>query len=213
MWTKMQFVAVSKVVGWSVWKLGGIAFREGGIVHARCGDAMETGTGLLGKKILLVDDDPSVRESLRLMLCFDHHTVTEAATGQEALRLFGMDHYDLVITDYLLPGMLGDELVRQIKRLAPTQPVCIVTAYLEKFANGAEPADVVLGKPLSLEELRRVVGLLIRRVIRPGFSAVEAVNEFRHGELRKRVDGPATSMKAGRGTRQHTSFRRWGIND
>jgi len=185
----------------------------GGIVTAYCGDAMEPVTEVLGKNILLVDDDPSVRESLKLMLCFDHHTVTEAADGQEALRLFSGGRYDLVITDYLLPGMRGDELVRQIKRLVPTQPVYIVTAYLEKFANGAEPADAVLGKPLSLEELRRVVGLPVRRITRTGLSTAGDAVESARAKSDGWVNGPGTVTGHDRVVRQRRSYRRWGIND
>ena len=110
-----------------------------------------------GKNILVVDDDPAVRESLKLLLSIDRHTVTEAANGHEALLLFTGARYDLVITDYLMPEMLGDELARNIRNIAPAQPILMVTAYLEKLVHAGKPADAVLGKPLSIDDLRRAM--------------------------------------------------------
>jgi len=109
------------------------------------------------QKVLLVEDDPAVRQSIKLLLSIDRHKVTEAANGLEALHLFTGSHYDLVITDYLMPGMLGDELARNIKNLSPTQPVLMVTAYLEKLVDAGRPADAVLAKPLSVDDLRRAM--------------------------------------------------------
>jgi CheY-like chemotaxis protein len=111
----------------------------------------------LRKNILLVDDDPAARESIRLLLNIDRHTVTEAANGQEALQLFMGSAYDLVITDYLMPGMLGDELADCIRNIAPGQPILMVTAYLEKLIAAGKSADEMLGKPFSVDELRRAI--------------------------------------------------------
>ena len=107
--------------------------------------------------ILLVEDDPAVRQSIKLLLSIDRHEVTEAANGHEALQLFTGSRYDLVITDYLMPGMLGDELAQNIKAIAPAQPILMVTAYLEKLVDAGKPADAVLGKPLSIDNLRRAM--------------------------------------------------------
>lgn len=110
-----------------------------------------------GKNILLVDDDPSARNSLRLLLSIDRHRVTEATSGREALHLFTGGSYDLVIMDYFMPDMLGDELAKNIKYLAPSQPLVLVTAYEEKLVDVRQTANAVLGKPLSLDELRRAI--------------------------------------------------------
>lgn len=109
------------------------------------------------KKILLVDDDPAARMSIKLLLSIDRHMVTEAASGHEALQLFTGARYDLVITDYLMPGMLGDELVENIRHLAPRQPILMVTAYLEKLVAAGKSPDTMLGKPLSVDDLRRAI--------------------------------------------------------
>ena len=109
------------------------------------------------KYILVVDDDPATRESLRLLLNIDRHIVTEAGSGAEALQLFQSRPYDLVITDYLMPGMLGDELAKSIRNIAPQQPILMVTAYVEKLVSAGQPADRMLGKPWDVADLRRAV--------------------------------------------------------
>jgi two-component system cell cycle sensor histidine kinase/response regulator CckA len=119
--------------------------------------AMKTVATVPPKRILLVEDDPGARASIKLLLSIDRHTVTEAANGYEALQLFTGSTYDLVITDYLMPRMLGDELVRNIKNIAPAQPILMVTAYLEKLVAAGKPADTLLGKPLSVDDLRRAM--------------------------------------------------------
>lgn len=111
------------------------------------------------RRILLVEDDQRVRESIKLLLSIDQHTVTEAANGHEALQLFTGSSYDLVMTDYLMPEMLGDELAQRIKNVAPAQPILMVTAYVDKLANGGKPADALLGKPFGVEALRRAIAM------------------------------------------------------
>ncbi len=109
------------------------------------------------KRILLVEDDPAVRQSIKLLLGLDRHAVTEAANGPEALRFFSGADYDLVITDYLMPEMLGDELARSLKQLVPTQPVLMLTAYVERLGDAGKPADLIMPKPFSLEGLRQAI--------------------------------------------------------
>ncbi len=114
-----------------------------------------------GKRILLVEDDPSARESLNLLLRIDRHSVVEATNGREALERFTQEHFDLVIVDYLMPEMQGNELAIQIKRMAPSQPVLMVTAYVEKLVDSGLPVDAVLGKPFAVEDLRQAIGKLV----------------------------------------------------
>ena len=122
---------------------------------------MSTGVSAPRLNILLVDDDADVRKSMKLLLSIDRHTVTEAASGQEALMLFTGSRYDVVIMDYHMPEMLGDELAANIKNLAPAQPIIMATAYVEKLVNGGQLADAVLGKPVSVEDLRQAMAKLI----------------------------------------------------
>ena len=119
---------------------------------------MNGATGVSGKTILLVEDDQAVRESIKMLLAIDRHAVSEAAGGHEALQLFANSKFDLVITDYLMPEMRGDELARNLKNLAPAQPILMVTAYMDKLAQAGKPADVILPKPFNLEALRQALG-------------------------------------------------------
>lgn len=116
---------------------------------------------VLGKRILLVDDDTGARESIKLLLNIDRHNVVEAKNGQEALELFHQSILDLVIIDYFMPLMEGCELAAQIKLSAPYLPVLMVTAYMEKLVDMNNPVDAVLPKPFGIGELRQTIAKLL----------------------------------------------------
>src|SRR5205809_7329531 len=81
------------------------------------------------RRILVVDDEPFVCEAVKMMLAFDGHAVETACSGKEALALFENGKFDVVITDFAMPTMKGDELAAAIKARSPTQPVVMITAY------------------------------------------------------------------------------------
>jgi len=114
-----------------------------------------------GKRILLVEDDPSARQSIKLLLSIDRHTVTETGNGAEALELFAKARFDLVILDYSMPQMLGGDLAAGIKYIAPSQPILMITAYEEKLVACDAPVDSILGKPFGVEQLRRAIAKLL----------------------------------------------------
>ena len=116
---------------------------------------------LLRKRILLVDDQRSVRDAINLLPGLDEHTVVGAANGVEALSLFKPDHFDLGITDFEMPQMKGNELAMRIKQVSPLQPILMITAYAERLDNADNPVDAVLSKPFQLEDLRRTVAELL----------------------------------------------------
>ncbi|MDD5139997.1 MAG: response regulator [Verrucomicrobiales bacterium] len=116
------------------------------------------------KKILVVDDEPMVCEAIGMLLKFDGHEVVAASHGQEALALFERDRFDLVITDYHMPGMRGDELTLALKALLPGQPVIMITAYAEMLKTSAVPlmgVDQLINKPFQLQELRDAIQKLL----------------------------------------------------
>jgi len=115
----------------------------------------------VGKRILLVDDDPSARQSIKLLLNIDRHSVTEAQDGIEALELLAKEAFDVVIVDYAMPKMLGGDLAAIIKRAKPSQPILMITAYLEKLVASDTPVDALLGKPFGIEDLRRAIAKLL----------------------------------------------------
>ena len=119
------------------------------------------GSELRQKRILLVEDQPAVRGSIALLLSLDEHTVAEAADGVEGFALFRPGGFDLVITDFDMPRMNGDELARKIKQVCPAQPVLMITAYAERLGGSDNPVDAILSKPFQLDELRgAMAGLL-----------------------------------------------------
>ena len=119
---------------------------------------------VLGRRILLVDDLPEVREIFKLMLGIDEHVVVEAANGREALEKFSPGHFDLVITDYAMPVMRGDELATNIKRMAPSQPVLMITGSAQDATGFEASADAVLHKPINLKDLRQAISQLLSPV-------------------------------------------------
>ena len=110
--------------------------------------------------ILVVVDDPFVRETVEMLLRFDGHIVAEANSGSEALALFEPGKFDLVFTDYFMPAMKGDELAMAIKLRSPNQAVVMLTAYPEKLQSPEHRltgVDILIGKPFELESLREAI--------------------------------------------------------
>ena len=95
-----------------------------------------------------------------MMLDFDGHEVETASNGKEALALFEKGKYDIVITDFAMPEMKGDELAAAIKARAPEQPVVMITAYAEMIqssGNTMKGVDFMISKPFLLENLREAI--------------------------------------------------------
>ncbi len=109
------------------------------------------------KRILLVDDQEDVRETIKLLLSLDEHIVTEATNGKEALDLYAPGLFDLVITDFAMPVMKGDAMANTIKRISPSQPILMITGSAEKFGGVEASVDCLMNKPFGFEDLRRAV--------------------------------------------------------
>jgi len=108
----------------------------------------------------VVDDEPFVCDAVKMMLAFDGHQVETANSGQEALTLFDKQKFDIVITDFAMPVMKGDELAASIKARAPDQPVLMITAYAEMLQASGNPltgVDFMISKPFLLENLREAI--------------------------------------------------------
>ena len=112
------------------------------------------------RRILVVDDEPFVCDAVKMMLNFDGHTVETANSGKEALAMFDASQFDVVITDFAMPNMKGDELAAAIKERAPEQPIVMITAYAEMLQSSGNPlkgVDCVISKPFLLENLREAI--------------------------------------------------------
>lgn len=119
-------------------------------------------------RVLLIEDDPGVREALRLGLELEGHTVLEAANGAEGLRRLA-ENPELVVLDVLLPGGDGFGVLREIRRQSAV-PVLMLTALDEvewRVKGLREGADDYLVKPYALSELLARIEALLRRSKRP----------------------------------------------
>src|SRR5712671_2621432 len=85
------------------------------------------------RHILVVDDEPLICETVRMILQLDGHVVDSASSGAQALTLFQPGKFDVVITDFFMPSMTGDKLAAAIKIQSPGQRVMMLTAYPEKL--------------------------------------------------------------------------------
>jgi CheY-like chemotaxis protein len=118
------------------------------------------------KKILVVDDEPFVCDAVKMMLAFDGHDVHTANSGKEALDLFDKAKFDLVITDFAMPVMKGDELAAAIKTRAAGQPVIMITAYAEMLQSSGNPlvgVDCMISKPFLLDDLRAAIAKVLSK--------------------------------------------------
>lgn len=121
-------------------------------------------------RILVADDDPAVRESLRRSLSFNGYQVTLASDGTEALTAAADPAPDLVLLDVNMPGVDGLEVCRRIRASGSDVPVLILTARVEvgdRVLGLDAGADDYLPKPFALEELLARIRALLRRVRPP----------------------------------------------
>ncbi len=111
-------------------------------------------------RILVVDDERSMREFLEIMLQKDGYAVHCAADGVEALNVLKKHTFDLVITDIRMKPIDGLEVLRQTKALSPNTVVIIISAYASTetaVAAMKEGAYDYLPKPFKIDEMRRVI--------------------------------------------------------
>jgi signal transduction histidine kinase/ActR/RegA family two-component response regulator len=118
-----------------------------------------------GSRLLVVDDNPSVLESMRMVLELDGYDVVEADSGQNGIDIFRAMYKDgkkfaAIITDLGMPHVDGNQVARAVKETAPATPVILLTGWGQQMnADSATPAniDYILGKPPDLDQLRAVL--------------------------------------------------------
>jgi len=108
------------------------------------------------KRVLLVDNERLVREMIRLLMGKIGFSVVEANNGAEALALFARERVDLVVTDYEMPFLKGNELAAKIRQMAPRQPILMITGF-DHNAGPCNPVNAVIEKPLTFERLREMM--------------------------------------------------------
>jgi CheY-like chemotaxis protein len=100
-------------------------------------------------RILLVDDDKNGRDVVRNYLVSDHHAVTVASSGSEALNLFEAGSFDLIVTDHAMPGLTGLQLARVARRIDPEVGIIILTGFASMPEDAAATVDGILKKPIT----------------------------------------------------------------
>ncbi len=122
---------------------------------------MEKERAIKVPRILVVDDEPSMRSFLDIMLKKEGYEVDLAVDGEEALSLVESKIYDLVITDIMMPGIGGTEVLKGVKEVHPETMVIMITAYastesaVEAMKEGAY--DYIL-KPFNVDEIKVIIG-------------------------------------------------------
>ena len=143
---------------------------------------------MTAKKVLVVDDESSIREMLRLALEISDFECFEASDIHEAYRIITDDTPDIVLLDWMLPGGSGIELLRRLKKEDATQglPVIMLTAktHEDNVIQGLEVgADDYITKPFAPKELIARMKALLRRT-----SKHQAGTEIKVGELVLEID-------------------------
>lgn len=136
-------------------------------------------------KILIVDDEVSMREFLEIMLSKEGYKVSSAGSGQGALKMLNDTIYDLIVSDVQMPGMNGIELLRNVKVVCPDTTVIMITAHAST-ESGVEAMKAgaydYITKPFKVDEIKLIIrnalekkrleveNLLLKREIRERYS-------------------------------------------
>jgi len=132
------------------------------------------------KIILCVDDNEQDLSVLKFMLATNGYRVVSATTGQEAIGVFSETPVDLVLSDFAMPQMNGDQLVERLKRIAPHVPM-ILLGDPQKMGGAVNAADALLAKkgctPQELLERIKVMSAR-KRGPRKGAQRMAPVTEL-----------------------------------
>lgn len=120
----------------------------------------------MDERILIIEDEDTLRDSLKRVFQREGFQVEAVISAEPALELFEENPYDLIITDIILPGITGIELLKRVKEINPDQIVIIITAYasletaVETLRAGAY--DYIV-KPIIHEEIKQIVKNALRQ--------------------------------------------------
>ncbi|MFH1217481.1 MAG: sigma-54 dependent transcriptional regulator [Pseudomonadota bacterium] len=131
--------------------------------------------------ILVVDDELSMREFLKILLEKEGHQAIVAQDGEKALEIIDGHEFDLVISDIRMPGMGGLELIEHVKKKQPDLPFVMITAF-------ASPEDAVqamkhgaydyITKPFKLDEIKSIINSAIRSSSDPTITKKDLTSSF-----------------------------------
>lgn len=119
----------------------------------------------MAKRILLVDDEPLIVKGLKFSLEQEEYEVVPAYDGEEALKLFNAQGFDLILLDVMLPGINGLELCRYIREHSQV-PIIMLTAKgedMDKILGLEYGADDYITKPFNVLEVKMRIKTILRR--------------------------------------------------
>jgi DNA-binding NtrC family response regulator len=122
---------------------------------------------LRNKRILLVDDDEWIRDSMNMFFGEEGCKLVGLPNAEEAMQALIREPFDIIISDYKLPGMDGLEFFRLASRTRPEVIMILITAYgseeLFRGANKLGVHDLIL-KPLTVEAIEKSLGVLLEKI-------------------------------------------------
>jgi len=154
------------------------------------------------KRVLIVEDEEAIRQTLRYNLTREGYVVSEAGTGSEALASARRERPDVILLDVMLPEMSGLEVCR-VLRQELTTPILMLTAKgseLDKVVGLQVGADDYVTKPFSLNELMARISALLRRAEmtvapRAETREVEEFGGFRIDRAARRVEAHGAEVR------------------
>jgi len=132
-------------------------------------------------RILLVEDEKSIQDVIKLNLELEGYEVDVRALGKEALTLFDKEHFDLLILDVMLPDISGLQVCERIRLINDKVPIIIVSAKdtsSDRIKGLKHGADDYLVKPFNLEELQ----LRVEKLLQRSQVAKTDIQEFHFGD-------------------------------
>ena len=123
----------------------------------------------MGKRLLLVDDEPLILKGLKFSLEQDGYEIETAADGEEALKKIQSNNYDLVLLDVMLPKLSGIEVCQQVRETSSV-PIIMLTAKgedMDKILGLEYGADDYMTKPFNILEVKMRIKAIIRRTGEP----------------------------------------------
>jgi two-component system response regulator MprA len=147
-----------------------------------------------GGRILVVDDDESLRQTLTRVLEYEGYFVEHACDGEDALARINANQPDLILLDVLMPKMNGRQLLEKLRRDGGTAriPILVMTAINGIEANRTMALDAIdiVEKPFDLDELLNKIALALYRSQESGIHSVQAMEAMLFEAGKKKQETP-----------------------
>jgi len=136
-------------------------------------------------RILVVDDEPLILQVLETILQGGGYSVELAGGAEQALAILARSNFDVIITDFQMPGLKGDEFAMEVKARTPRQRIMMLTGMPEQVpALGQPPViDIILRKPFRSQDLLQTVQNLLNDARQDSPPSIEGHPDFSPAQL------------------------------